>query len=526
MNGSIPIVVATNAFGMGIDKSNIRFIIHYNLPGTLEAYYQEIGRAGRDSAQSRTILLYSDTDRGVQQYFIEESKMAELKLRELMHVMKEYRYENYLLIPHGELEEKTGLNETQIRVAISQMEKEHILQRLPDLSLELMVTPSIYGNLDILDEQDQEFYDDLLTLLGPGVENGIRSKLTYLSKMLKLPPDALEEVLLTLKFYNIVNFKSLLRGIALKLPSQRPQKSISLIAEGLNRIAEEKNGKLNSLIQYALTPVCRRFVLKEYFGEKHQKEKCGFCDNCRGGSLKVTLLDEMADDALPLRPLLELIETMRFPVGRNRLAEILSGSKKKDLIAKNFHLLPYYGELKLYQIKRVLNLINTAIRGGYIELYYRPDDKLHRFPLIKITSEGEELLQNEQPIYLQVDEARPFKKQKTLKRKGQTETVKPKKRKPEQKPTPKVRKQVTKIDLAGEHIELYEALKQWRAETARRLRTKAFMIFSNETLKLISQNRPQDFDTFLEIKGVGSVKLADYGPQILKIVSQFQAEDE
>ncbi|MBI6874272.1 DNA helicase RecQ [Clostridium aciditolerans] len=109
---NIDIIVATNAFGMGIDKSNVRYVIHYNIPKNMEAYYQEAGRAGRDGEDSECIILFSPKDIQVQKYFIDESNMSEERKNyeyNKLRVMVDYCYTSkclraYILQYFGEIE--------------------------------------------------------------------------------------------------------------------------------------------------------------------------------------------------------------------------------------------------------------------------------------------------------------------------------------------------------------------------------------------------------------------------------------
>ncbi|MBK4839439.1 ATP-dependent DNA helicase RecQ [Enterococcus faecium] len=106
----LQLIVATNAFGMGINKSNVRFVIHYQIPGSLEAYYQEAGRTGRDGLSSEAILLFSPQDIQVQKFFIQQSQREEgqkQKEYEKLKAMTEYVYiesclQQYILNYFGE----------------------------------------------------------------------------------------------------------------------------------------------------------------------------------------------------------------------------------------------------------------------------------------------------------------------------------------------------------------------------------------------------------------------------------------
>ncbi|MGB1306557.1 MAG: RecQ family ATP-dependent DNA helicase [Flavobacteriales bacterium] len=288
----VRVMVATNAFGMGIDKNDVRLVIHNHLPFSLEAYFQEAGRAGRDRKLAYSILLYNDLD------IHNLKKQINDHYPEIEIVRNVYQQiANFLGIAIGdgkhqefpfhinEFCERYNLNQLQTYNALKLLEKEDYIKLSEAIHqpsrLFIKVTHTELYQFQIANKQ----YDILLKILlrsyGSLFDNFTKIQENIIAKRAQLSTQEVKDFLTNLKQMDILDYiPQNSNPKLLMLKTRVDSKYISLSKETLETRKANEEAKAASVIQYASNQYqCRSHVLQNYFGEEDNK-RCGKCDVC------------------------------------------------------------------------------------------------------------------------------------------------------------------------------------------------------------------------------------------------------
>ncbi|KKU47970.1 hypothetical protein A3H10_04330 [Candidatus Uhrbacteria bacterium RIFCSPLOWO2_12_FULL_46_10] len=286
MNNQVLVMVATNAFGLGIDKANVRLLIHYDLPGTLEAYYQEAGRAGRDGAESYVVLFYHPSDRYLREFFLEGENPSPELIRAIWHYFT-YQVGEPIYTTYAEILEGAGVRapELAIGTALNILERGGYLRRPHAGATNAFVrlVGSVGATEAALNPRakiQNQVWQALKSRYGSELEAGLYFNIEEIVREASISREGLSRSLRAMSEKGLCIYEPPFRGQEIYLLKQVNADELNLDWSALSLKREREYNKLNLMEAYTYTLGCRRGFILKYFGDNSASDNCGACDNC------------------------------------------------------------------------------------------------------------------------------------------------------------------------------------------------------------------------------------------------------
>ncbi len=481
LTDKVPVIAATNAFGMGIDKKDIRLVIHYNTPGSIENYYQEIGRAGRDGEISFAFLLHEDNDVNIQNFFLSNSYPDKQLIQNVYDALCDYGQ-----IAVGSMSAK----EIPINADyISAFAKKEISKGLLYSALKILEgggylkQPSEFNNKSSikfnLDKDKLKDFTKKTTNIHIKISvlyfirefgsrifsSPVQISAPDIAVEIGLTASEIEDVFIILDNLGIIEYKKPLSKENVVLTAPRIVSSrLNLDFKKISQSYIFMESKIERMVDYVYSGECRFKFILQYFGEEAKDYKCGRCDNCKEEAAMPESTVEYIREII-----LRTLYKANSPVTESSVISIMKGSAKSGIYSS----FDTFGACANYDRNELKKILNDSLLK---ELISRSADS----KTLSLTEKGTGYLK---AAGLAAEEK--------------------------------------KEPAYEDSLELFHLLKEIRKTASNKFMQTGYLICPDEVLREISRTKPVDRKQLLLINGFNQRMFNKIGEEMLETINEF-----